>query len=191
MIIITDLHVNIVTGNAGKLREIRSYLDGVVSLDSVDVDLDEIQGQPSDIVRDKALKAFAKVGSPVLVEDTSLCFSALNGLPGPYIKWFLQSLGPEGLVAMLSGFEDKSASAQSVFGYKDALVDEPIIFVGETLGRIVKPRFRDEKNGFGWDCCFEPEGSHLTYAEMTLDQKQQASNRGKALKLVKHFFENL
>ena len=52
-----------------------------------------------------------------MVEDTSLCYNAYGGLPGPYIKWFLKKLGHEGLVAMLAGFEDKSAYAQCIFAY--------------------------------------------------------------------------
>ena len=39
---------------------------------------------------------------PALVEDTSLCFNALGGLPGVYIKWFLQKLGHDGLNRMLA-----------------------------------------------------------------------------------------
>lgn len=52
-----------------------------------------------------------------MVEDTSLCFNAYGGLPGPYIKWFLKNLGHEGLYTMLAGFEDKSAYAQCIFAY--------------------------------------------------------------------------
>jgi inosine/xanthosine triphosphate pyrophosphatase family protein len=48
----------------------------------------------------------------VLVEDTSLCFNALNGLPGVYIKWFLEGIGHEGLNNMLVAYPDKSAYAQ-------------------------------------------------------------------------------
>jgi inosine/xanthosine triphosphate pyrophosphatase family protein len=52
-----------------------------------------------------------------MVEDTCLCFNALQGLPGPYIKWFLQKLGHDGLNRMLAGFDDKSAYALCVFAY--------------------------------------------------------------------------
>ena len=52
-----------------------------------------------------------------MVEDTSLCFNAYEGLPGPYIKWFLKALGHEGLPKMLAGFDDKSAYAQCIFAY--------------------------------------------------------------------------
>ena len=37
-----------------------------------------------------------QIGGPVITEDTALCFAALNGLPGPYIKFFWHQLGPEG-----------------------------------------------------------------------------------------------
>jgi hypothetical protein len=52
-----------------------------------------------------------------MVEDTSLCFNAMGGLPGPYIKWFLKKLGHDGLNRMLAGFEDKTAYAQCIFAY--------------------------------------------------------------------------
>lgn len=58
-----------------------------------------------------------QVGGAVMVEDTSLCFNAMGGLPGPYIKWFLAKLGHDGLNKMLAGFEDKSAYAQCVFAF--------------------------------------------------------------------------
>ena len=50
------------------------------------------------------VKAFLLRG-PTLVEDTSLCYNALKGLPGPYCKWFLDKLGHEGLNKMLAGYE--------------------------------------------------------------------------------------
>ena len=52
-----------------------------------------------------------------MVEDTCLCFVALKGLPGPYIKWFLEKLGHDGLNRMLDGFDDRSAWAQCTFAY--------------------------------------------------------------------------
>ena len=60
-----------------------------------------------------------------MVEDTSLCFNAYGGLPGPYIKWFLKSLGHEGLNTMLAGFEDKSAYAQCIFAYSTGRPPRP------------------------------------------------------------------
>jgi Ham1 family len=45
----------------------------------------ELQGEPDEIATEKCKLAAAQVGGPVIVEDTSLCFNALGGLPGPYM----------------------------------------------------------------------------------------------------------
>lgn len=50
------------------------------------IDLPELQGEPDEVSAEKCVLAAQKVGGPVLVEDTSLCFNALGGLPGVYIK---------------------------------------------------------------------------------------------------------
>lgn len=57
----------------------------------------EYQGEPDEVAIQKCKEATTKVDGPVLVEDTCLCFNALGGLPGPYVKWFLKKLGPEGV----------------------------------------------------------------------------------------------
>ncbi len=84
---------------------------------SHNIDLDEFQGEADDVARRKCLEAVRLLKCPVIVEDTCLCFNAMGGLPGPYIKWFLKKLGPEGLHRMLSGFQDKSACAICTFAY--------------------------------------------------------------------------
>lgn len=125
-----------VTGNAGKLKEVKAYIEGSAealpfTLVSESVDLPELQGEPESIAAEKARFAFKALGRPVLVEDTSLCFNALKGLPGPYIKDFLTKLGHDGLNQMLAGFDDKSAYAQCIFAYYDGATD-PQLFVGRS-----------------------------------------------------------
>ena len=56
---------------------------------NLSIDLDELQGQPDFIAIKKVKTASAITKQACLVEDVSLCFNALNGLPGPYIKDFL------------------------------------------------------------------------------------------------------
>lgn len=68
---------------------------------------------------------------------SGLCFNALKGLPGPYIKWFLDKLGPEGLHAMLAGFKDKTAEAVCTFAYSPVEDGEVKLFQGRTQGTIV------------------------------------------------------
>ncbi|KAF8392068.1 hypothetical protein HHK36_022409 [Tetracentron sinense] len=133
----------------------------------------ELQGEPVDISKEKARLAAKQVNGPVLVEDTCLCFNALDGLPG--------------LNNLLMGYEDKSAYALCVFSFALGPNVEPITFLGKTPGKIVPPR---GPNDFGWDPIFQPDGYEQTYAEMPKEEKNKISHRSKALALVKsHFAE--
>ncbi len=80
------------------------------------------------------------MNGPVLVEDTSLCFNALGGLPGVYIKWFLDKTGHEGLNNLLAAYPDKSAYAQCIFSFSLGPGHEPTVYVGQTHGTIVPAR---------------------------------------------------
>lgn len=180
-----------VTGNKKKLEEVVAILstegDLPFVLQSRKLDLPELQGEPEDISKEKCRLASEQVGGPVMVEDTSLCFNALQGLPGPYIKWFLEKLGHEGLNKLLAGYEDKSAYAQCIFSFCSGNGEVPQVFVGQTSGKIVDARGPKD---FGWDPVFEPDGFEKTYSEMGKDTKNSISHRYRALeKLKKHLQE--
>ena len=98
------------------------------------MDLDELQGTPEFIATRKAKEATNHCETAVMIEDVSLCFNAMKGLPGPYIKDFLTKLDRQGLVDMLSGFEDKTAYAQCTFAFCRGKGHEPVIFVGKCNG---------------------------------------------------------
>merc|ERR1719352_534336 len=120
-----------VTGNAKKLEEIKAILGGSAGgapLVSKKVDLPELQGEPRDIVREKCALAAKDVQGPCMVEDTSLGFDAMGGLPGPYIKWFLEKLGHDGLNAMLAGFDSKAAKAVCLFAFTEGAGQEVHVF---------------------------------------------------------------
>jgi len=177
--------ISFVTGNANKLRETQAILGNLIPLVAVKLDLPELQGEPDDISREKARLAAQRVKGPVLVEDTCLCFNGLQGLPGPYIKWFLEKLGHEGLNKLLVGFEDKSAYAICNFAYCEGPEAEPILFKGICPGKIVMPRGPKD---FGWDPIFQPDGFEQTFAEMDKSVKNSISHRSKALAELKKFF---
>lgn len=150
----------------------------------------EYQGEPEDITKAKAKLAAQSINGPVLVEDVSLCFNALQGLPGPYIKWFFARIGNDGLVKLLDGFEDKTAYAQCVFAFCSGPESEPVTFVGRCSGRIIPAR---GPNIFQWNPIFLPDNKlgqpgDQTFAEMDKIVKNQISHRSFALKLVKDFF---
>lgn len=179
-----------VTGNENKLKEVAQILGENFqwTLVSKKIDLPEFQGEPDDISREKCKIAAEAVKGPVIVEDTCLCFNALGGLPGPYIKWFLDKLKPEGLPRLLADWDDKSASALCTFAYSTGNLDDEIkLFRGKTPGVIVEPR---GPRTFGWDPCFLPDGFDKTYAELEKETKNEISHRGRALAELKKYFEN-
>ena len=173
-----------ITGNKKKLEEAkaifeRDYPD--IELVMEKADIPELQGDPVEIVQNKLQWAIERVEGPLLVEDTSLCFNAFGGLPGPYIKDFLTKLGTKGLYKLLEGFEDKTAYSQCIFGLITKKGEKGQLFVGQTKGRIVDPRGPDN---FGWDPVFEPNGFDKTYAEIPSEEKNKISHRSKSLALL-------
>ena len=191
-----------VTGNKNKILELESILHDDDSNDSNNskifshkieaykLDLPELQGEPEYIATEKCRLASLEIDGPVMIEDTSLCFNALGGLPGPYIKWFLDKTGLEGLNKLLLGYEDKSAYAQTIFAFTEGK-DQPIIlFIGKLDGKIVSAR---GNLGFGWDAIFQPdcENNNETFGEMEQCKKNKISHRYLALQKVKKYFEGL
>lgn len=92
----------------------------------------EFQGSIEEVAKEKCRLAASQLGTAVITEDTALCFDAMGELPGPYIKWFLQGLGHDGLNRMLSGWEDKGARAVCTFAYSAGPESDPILFQGIT-----------------------------------------------------------
>lgn len=167
-----------VTSNRDKLREAREILG--VDLEAVPLDLPEIQALDfAEVAAHKALAAREALGGPsfpVLVEDSGIIFGAWNGLPGALTKWFLKSVGNEGLLDMLAAESDRSARAVCAVA-----VAEPgggvRVFVGEVEGSVADaPR---GEGGFGWDPIFVPGWSSETYAELGT-KKHEDSHRTRA-----------
>ena len=111
----------LVSGNSGKVSEYHRLLDSRLSFDVLDLDLDELQSLDSNsIVEHKVRQAYANVQKPVVVEDVSAGVDRLNGLPGPFIKFFEQRLGKEALY-LLAG-ERSAATITCTIGPSIVLV---------------------------------------------------------------------
>ena len=175
-----------ITGNAAKAKYLSDYFH--IPVAHKKLDLPELQSLDlRTIVLDKARRAYEAVGSPVLVEDVSVTFHAFKRLPGPLIKWFLETLGTDGLCRILDGYDNRSARAEVMYGYCDG--GEVKVFHGAVEGTIA-PAPRGETN-FGWDPTFIPLGHERTLAEMTGDEKHATSMRRIALeKLAKFLSES-
>ena len=168
----------LVTGNANKLREWQRLMPADVRLESIDIDLPEIQSDdPLEIVADKAKRAYEVAGKPVVVEDVAASLEHLNGLPGPFIKFFMKRLGHDALY-QLAEHEDEAAVVSCAVGYYDG--EELVTLSGDVSGMVVAPR---GDNGFGFDVTFVPDGFDKTYAEMSDDEKDAVSHRQKAIRL--------
>ena len=172
------------TTNANKLREFNEILGW--DLEQHEIDLLEPQGlDVVSIVETKAADAYARIGKPVLVEDTGLELLAWNGLPGALIKWFMETVGREGFLKLLVSEKDRRAVARTAVGFADST--GPHVVVGERHGSIAS-RVRGE-HGFGWDSIFIPDASDETYAEMGAVKKNLDSQRTRALRALKELVE--
>lgn len=175
-----------VTSNAIKVEEVRAILGNNSQLEIINhkLDLPELQGDMEEICVKKCQEAASLLKVPVMVEDTSLCYNALKGLPGPYIKWFIYKIGPEGLYNLLKGWDDKSAKAISTFGYCSDCDLGVRIFQGVVNGQIVPPRGPSD----GFDSIFQPDGCSKTYSELTKAEKYKISHRSMALRKFNEYF---
>ncbi|OIP06293.1 hypothetical protein AUK41_02970 [Candidatus Berkelbacteria bacterium CG2_30_43_20] len=156
----------------------------IPDVEQLDIDLVEIQElDEHKVIEHKLLEAMSHHDGKFIVEDTSLYLDCLHGLPGPYIKWFLQTIGNDGLVDITKKFNNNRAYVKVIFG---CARDSKTIkyFKGEVKGRIVPVRV---KSGFGWDDIFVPSGYTQTYAQMGKEEKNKISMRTIALTKLKEF----
>ena len=174
-----------ITGNAGKAKYLSDYFH--LQVDHVKLNLPEIQSLSlKEVVEDKAKRAYEIVKSPVIVEDVSLIFKGLKDLPGPLIKWFLESLGNEGLCRLAVGLENQEALAEVEF----AICNETGVHTFSGLIEGVISHSPRGEMGFGWDPIFIPNGYTKTWAEMNNDEKHTTSMRKIALGKISKFLKN-
>lgn len=169
----------LVTSNHHKLEEWRGVVPKTIQLDTVDVDIPEIQSDdPQEIVVDKAKHAYAEVGQPVVVEDVSAHLEKLGGLPGPFVKFFNKRMGNDALY-LLAGEDGAPAMVSCSIAYYDG---ENLVTVrGDIPGKVVAPR---GDSAFGFDAVFQPDGFDKTFAEMGQAEKNLISHRKKAIELL-------
>lgn len=167
----------LITGNQHKLAEWqRSMPDGVV-LNSIDLDLPELQSDdPLEIVIDKAKRAYEAIGQPVIVEDVSAGLVELKGLPGPFIKFFMKKLGQDALYQLANRKDGAAAVVSCAAVYYDG--KECVAVSGDVKGTIVSPR---GDSTFGFDVTFVPNGYEQTYAEIDAELKNKISHRAVAI----------
>ncbi len=186
------------TGNQGKMREIRAILAdtgaGIVSMKEAGIDV-EIREDGSSFEENALIKArgvaaaSGDTGDIVLADDSGLEIDALNGEPGIYSARYLgedtdYDLKNRDLIRRLSGVPDEERTARFVCAIAAVLPDGREFTVRADIeGRI--GREQRGEGGFGYDPIFYVPEFGKTTAEMTAEEKNRVSHRGKALERMK------
>jgi non-canonical purine NTP pyrophosphatase (RdgB/HAM1 family) len=172
-----------ITGNKNKFEEARAI---VPELEKLEIDLPELQEiDAKKIIEEKLKEALKHKKGEFVVEDTSLYLEALNGLPGPLIKWFLQTIGNKGIYNLAKKLGNNKAEAKTIIGYTKS-EKEIHFFEGSIKGEIVYP---NAATSFGWDPIFKPQGLDKSFAEMSGEEKNKISMRKIAFSKLKEFLE--
>jgi XTP/dITP diphosphohydrolase len=194
--------VLLATRNPGKLAELRRMLAGgpVEVLGLADVpefpDAPETGATFAENALAKARDAVAATGLPSIADDSGLAVDALNGMPGVLsARWSGRHGDDEAnlrlLLGQLADVPDARRGAAFVCAAALVLPGGPesgpesgreTVVHGEWRGRIVRePR---GANGFGYDPVFAPDGEERTSAELSPDEKDAASHRGRAMRAL-------
>ena len=181
------------TNNPNKLKEVRSALPKiqVLGLDDIECfeELPEDRNTLEGNAQQKAEYVFQKYGVPCFADDTGLLIRALNNEPGVYSARYA---GPECdseknidlVLKKLTDIEHRNAHFKTVICFFNG--EGPKLFEGIVQGSVLKERTGYE--GFGYDPIFQPSGYDSSFAQMSIQQKNEISHRGIA---VRKFIEYL
>lgn len=189
--------VVLATGNAGKVREMASAI-GALGFEVVSQTALGIESAVEDGLTfvenalKKARHAAAQSGLPAIADDSGLVVAALNGAPGLYSARYAgeEASDSDNCAKLLQALRDvpdgqRQAKFVSVIVFlRHAEDPNPIIAQGECAGEIARALQGD--NGFGYDPLFFYPPKNRTFAQLSLDEKQALSHRGKALDSLKN-----
>jgi XTP/dITP diphosphohydrolase len=189
--------------NRKKLAELRRVLDaagisGLTLLSLQDVaPFDEAPETGATFEENavaKARDAFKATGLASVADDSGLEVDALNGMPGVLSARWAGVHGQDAantalLLAQLRDVPDARRGAAFVSACAVVSASGEVVVRGTWPGRIAREPCGD--NGFGYDPVFVPEGSSQTAAELSGEEKDAASHRGRALALLVPALETL
>ncbi len=151
---------------AGAKQALAETNINLITLDKTLPDVPEIQSDDQEAVSiDKALKYYDLLKRPLVVMDSGLFIDELNGFPGVYTKYALDTIGIDRIVQLLGGAA--RAYTQRTITYFDG--NKSQTFTLKLHGALLKePR---GNNGRNYDKYFLPDGKNKTLAEMTDEEK--------------------
>lgn len=129
----------------------------------------DLQAEQLEIVCEhKARTAAAELGCAVVVDDTGFFVDALNGFPGPYVKYVNETVGPAGLLALMRDVPVRTARIASCVGYCEP-GGAARLFSNEMAGRVAKAPASLSGNDWAdllFFPVFVPHGHVATLAQM-------------------------
>jgi XTP/dITP diphosphohydrolase len=185
------------SNNKNKILEIQSMLPEsiqIVSLESIGC-LEEIPETSETIEGNAILKANYVTQNYRLdcfADDTGLEVEALNGEPGVYSARYAgeQRNADDNMNKLLDKLANKTnrtAQFKTVIALN--LKGEQYLFEGIASGEIIKEKIGF--GGFGYDPIFKPVNYDETFAQLSLEIKNEISHRGKATKALLDFLQNI
>lgn len=189
----TETTLLIATHNAGKLEEFRQIMAplGIAVTSAAEHDLPEPDETETTFVGNARIKAHAAAratGLPALADDSGLEVMALDGAPGVYTADWAETPNGRDFTMAMEKTHAKLIAANApqpwqarfcctlVLAWPDGH-DE--VVQGHASGELVWPR--RGADGHGYDPMFQPDGHSRTFAEMSADEKNALSHRGKAI----------
>ncbi|ADB30942.1 non-canonical purine NTP pyrophosphatase, rdgB/HAM1 family [Kribbella flavida DSM 17836] len=184
------------SNNAKKLEELRRILapivPGIEVLGLADVPPYDEPAETEPTFEGNALlkarAAVAATGLPAIADDSGICVDALNGMPGVLsARWSGPAKDNHAnnvlLLGQLEDVPDERRGAAFVAAVAFCRPDGPEeVVVGEMRGSVI--RELRGTGGFGYDVLFVPEGDDRTTAELSMEEKDAISHRGKALRAI-------
>ena len=185
------------SNNPNKLIEFRAIFTNhnIISLSDIgfNKDIPETGSTLEDNALIKVREIFKLTNAICISDDTGLEVEALNGAPGVFSARYAgePSNAKENIKKLLNELKKKntinrSAKFRTVIAYKDS--NQELLFEGIVEGSIsLAPK---GTSGFGYDPIFVPNDYKLTFAEMSIDIKNNISHRANAIKKLKEYFLN-
>ena len=185
------------TRNKGKIEEFRRILEdiaaGQIELVGLDQfpslhDVDETGSTFEENALLKAREMCAASGIPAIADDSGLCVDYLNGDPGIFSARWAGSHGDDKantakVLASLADVQDEKRSAHFTCVAALALPDgRTHVEEGKFEGWILREPIGDQ--GFGYDPIFRPDGYSISSAQLSAEEKDEISHRGKSLRAI-------
>ena len=183
-----------ITGNIHKYNEISAFFNKEnlnYVLKQKNIKTIEVQAESiKEIALYKLESIKGQVNGSYFIEDAGFFVDTpLNGFPGVYSSYVMKTLGNKGILRLIDDFEKTQAHFTSSIALYFKPLDKNLIFEGDVYGRVSKT-IRGS-GGFGFDPIFLPNVMpDSTFAELTTDEKNKISHRGKAWRKFTKFLNN-